>query len=141
MAPLYDISCVFFNFSDGNFADDGRIPQDFFKILGWSFVCHKKLIIHMPYPSVLDFLKIKLEKSNLTNWIFSLFRTGLLPPAQPGKINFEIDFCRSKIQFLELDFSNLIFQKSSTDGQCVRLLKIIVKLVERIHFLTSPACF
>ena len=81
MAPLYDISCVFFNFSDGNFADDGRIPQDFFKILGWNFVCHKKLIIHMPYPSVLDFLKIKLEKSNLTNWIFSLFWTGLLPPA------------------------------------------------------------
>ena len=77
----YGIHFVFFNFSDGNFADDGRIPQDFFKILGWSFVCHKKLIIHMPYPSVLDFLKIKLEKSNLTNWIFSLFWTGLLPPA------------------------------------------------------------
>ena len=49
MAPLYDISFVFFNFSDGNFADDSRIPQDFFKILGWSFVCHKKLIIHNTY--------------------------------------------------------------------------------------------
>jgi hypothetical protein len=35
----------------------------------------------------------------------------------PAKINFEIDFCMLKIQFVELDFSNLIFQKSSTDQQ------------------------
>ena len=33
----------------------------------------------------------------------------------PGKTNFEIDFRRLKIQFVELDFYNLIFQKSSTD--------------------------
>ena len=52
------------------------------------------------------------------NWIFSLFQTGfLLPVVQPAKINFEIDFCRLKIQFVEIDFLNLIFQKSSTDGQ------------------------
>ena len=30
-------------------------------------------------------------------------------------MNFEIDFCRLKIQFVELDSYNLIFQKSSTD--------------------------
>ena len=34
-----------------------------------------------------------------------------------AKINFEIDFWRLKIQFIELDFSNLIFQNSSTDQQ------------------------
>jgi hypothetical protein len=28
---------------------------------------------------------------------------------------FKIDFCRLKIQFVELDFYNLNFQKSSTD--------------------------
>ena len=33
-----------------------------------------------PYPSVLDFWKIQLEESNLTNWIFSLFQTGFLLP-------------------------------------------------------------
>ena len=33
------------------------------------------------------------------------------------KINFEIDFCTLKIQFVKLDFSNLIFQNSSTDQQ------------------------
>ena len=35
----------------------------------------------------------------------------------PAKINFEIDFCWLEIYFVELDFSNLIFQKSSTDQQ------------------------
>ena len=33
-----------------------------------------------PYPSLLDFWKIKLEKSSSTNWIFSLFRTRFLLP-------------------------------------------------------------
>ena len=51
------------------------------------------------------------------NWIFSLFPTGFLLPVQPAKINFEIDFCRLKIQFVEIDFYNLIFQKSSADQQ------------------------
>ena len=32
-------------------------------------------------------------------------------------VYFEIDFCRLKIQFAELDFYDLIFQKSSTDQQ------------------------
>ena len=38
------------------------------------------------------------------------------------KINFEIDFCRLKIQFVELDLYNWIFQKSSTDQQGVGTL-------------------
>ena len=33
-----------------------------------------------PCWSVLDFWKINLKKSSLTNWIFSLFRTGFLLP-------------------------------------------------------------
>jgi hypothetical protein len=41
-----------------------------------------------------------LEKSSLTNLIFSLFQTGFLVPV-----------------FAQLDFSNLIFQNSSTDKQ------------------------
>ena len=59
---------------------------------------------------------IKFEKSSSINWIFNLKK----------KINFEVDFYTLnrkknpvwnwlKIQFFELDFSNLIFQKSSTD--------------------------
>ena len=36
------------------------------------------------------------------------------------KKKFEIDFCRLKIQFVEHDFSNLIFQNSSTDQQGAR---------------------
>ena len=38
----------------------------------------------------------------------------------PVKIKFEIDFCRLKYQFVELDFSNLIFRNSSTDQQGVK---------------------
>jgi hypothetical protein len=37
--------------------------------------------------------------------------------------NLKIDFCKLKIQFIELDFYNLIFQKSSTDQQGVRVDK------------------
>ena len=33
-----------------------------------------------PYPSGLDFWKMKLEKSSSMNWIFSLFRSGFLLP-------------------------------------------------------------
>ena len=42
------------------------------------------------------------------NWIFRLFQTGFLLPVWPAKI-----------QFVELDFYNMIFQKSSTDQQGV----------------------
>ena len=31
----------------------------------------------------------------------------------PVKINFEIDFCRLKIQFVEVDFYNLFFSKKN----------------------------
>jgi hypothetical protein len=61
-----------------------------------------------------------LEKSSSTNRIFSLFQTGFLL-LWPAEINFKIDFCRLKIQFVELDFSNLIFQKSSANGQGIRV--------------------
>ena len=45
---------------------------------------------HTPYPSVLDFWKIKLEKSSLMNWIFSLFWTWFLQATQAVKIQFDI---------------------------------------------------
>ena len=82
----------------------------------------KNIKSESPCWAVLDFWKINLEKSSLTNWIFSLFKTGFLLPVRPAKINLEIIFCRLKIQFVELDFSNLIFQNSSTDqqGECSR---------------------
>ena len=35
------------------------------------------------YPSILDFWKIKLEKSILTNWIFNLFQAGFSLPVKP----------------------------------------------------------
>ena len=64
--------------------------------------------IGLPFANLIFFLI--LEKSSSKKWIFSLFQIGFLLPVKPAKINFEIDFCRLKIQFVELDFSNLIFQ-------------------------------
>ena len=62
-----------------------------------------------PNPSVLDFWKIKFEKSCFTNWIFNLQKSIF-------KLIFLGYTDAVKIQFVELDFSNLIFQKPSTDG-------------------------
>ena len=63
--------------------------------------------------SVLEFGKIKLENSSLTNWIFSLQKSisklnfvGYIASKNPV-------WNRLKIQFVELDFSKMIFQKSS----------------------------
>jgi hypothetical protein len=58
-------------------------------------------------------LHLIFEKSCLKNQVR---RTRLLLPVLHAKIDFEIDFCRLKIQFVKLEFSNLIVQKSSTDG-------------------------
>ena len=68
-----------------------------------------------PYPSVLDFWKIKFEKSSSTNWIFNLQKSisKLIFAGYTGSKNPVRN--RLKIQFVELDFSKLIFQKSSTD--------------------------
>ena len=55
--------------------------------------------------SELKFWKIKLEKSILTNWIFAGY-TGSKNPVRNSL----------KIHFIELDFSKLFFQKSSTDS-------------------------
>ena len=69
-----------------------------------------------PYPSVLNFWKIQFEKSSSTNWIFNLQKSisKLIFAGYTGSKNPVRN--RLKIQFVELDFSNLIFQKSSTDG-------------------------
>ena len=68
------------------------------------------------YPSVLDFWKIKFEKSSSRNWIFDLQKSIsklIFPGYAGGKSPVQN---RLKIQFVKLDFSNLIFKKSSTDG-------------------------
>ena len=58
-----------------------------------------------PYPSVLDFWKIKLEKSSSTNWIFKT--NWIFTVCVACKNQFRNWFCRLKIQFSS---SNLIFQ-------------------------------
>ena len=65
-----------------------------------------------PLLILLDFWKIKFEKSSLTNWIFSPFWTRFLLLA---KIQFKMDKWTKFIQFVKVDFSKLIFQKSSTN--------------------------
>ena len=60
--------------------------------------------------SVLEFWKIKLEKSSSTNWVFAGY-TGSKNQVRN----------RLNIQFIELDFSKLIFPKSSTDQQRERV--------------------
>ena len=64
-----------------------------------------------PYPSVLDF-----EQSSLTNWILTYknqFWNGVFAGYKGSKNPVQN---RLKIQFVELDFCNLIFQKTCTDG-------------------------
>ena len=56
-----------------------------------------------------------MNTSSSINWILSLSRTRFLLPVQQANINFETDFCRLKIQLIKLDFSNLSFQRLSTD--------------------------
>ena len=73
--------------------------------------------MQFPCWSVIEFWKIKLEKSISTNWIFSLQTSisKLIFAGYTGSKNQVRN--RLKIQFVELDFSKLIFQKSSTDQQ------------------------
>ena len=68
-------------------------------------------------------LYLIFEKSSSTNWIFTA--------CVACKNNFKIDFCRLKIQFVELDLSNLIFQNSSTDqqGDCLLYISSTPSLV------------
>ena len=72
-----------------------------------------------PCWSVLEFWKIKLEKSSSTNWIFNLQKSisKLIFAGYTGSKNPVQN--RLKIQFVDLDFSKLIFQKSSRDQSCL----------------------
>ena len=67
-----------------------------------------------PYWSVLDFWKIKLEKSSSTDCLFSLQKSisKLIFAGYTGSKNPVQN--RLKIQFVILFFSKLIIQKSST---------------------------
>ena len=69
-----------------------------------------------PIHLYLIFEKSSWKKSSSTTWIFCLFQTQFLLLVSPAKINLKINFCMLKVQFVKLDFWNLSFQKSSTDG-------------------------
>ena len=70
-----------------------------------------------PCWSVLEFWKIKLEKSSSANWIFSQQKSilKLIFAGYTGSKNPVRN--RLKIQLVKLDFSKLIFHKSSTNQQ------------------------
>ena len=84
-----------------------------------------------PCWSVLEFWKIKLEKSSSTNWIFSLQKSisKLIFAGYTGSKN--PVWIRLQIQSVELDLSNLIFQNSSTDqqGDCLLYISSTPSLV------------
>jgi hypothetical protein len=81
----------------------------------WNFSSFQWHALHTFCWSVLDFWKIKFEKSSLKNQVR---RTVFL--AYTGSKS--LVWKRLKIQFIELDFSKLIFQKSRTDQQGDRSL-------------------
>ena len=79
--------------------------------------CSGRSTVKAPVDLCLNFKKDKMEKSNSTNWIFSL-QKSISKLILAGYTGSEDQFRnRLKIQFVEFDFSKLIFQKSSTDQQ------------------------
>ena len=70
-----------------------------------------------PYWSALEFWNIKLENAGTMNLIFSLQKltSKLIFAGYTGSKNQARNSL--KIQFVEFDFSKLMFQKSSTDQQ------------------------
>ena len=67
---------------------------------------NKPFTMVIKYLSVPFFWKIKLEKSGSTNWIFVYLKLGFYYLCT----NFLVDFCRLKIQFVELDFSKIKYR-------------------------------
>ena len=67
---------------EGNSIDDNELvaPENFKDCDDGIKQCKVSGSKLTTYPSVLDFWKIKLEKSSLTNWISSQFQTGFLLP-------------------------------------------------------------
>ena len=64
-----------------------------------------------------------LQKSN-SKLIFADYTCSKNPLRNRLKIHFKIDFCRLIIQSVEIDFYNLIFQKSSTCQQGVWIFHV-----------------
>ena len=90
------------------------IPQAPFvnsKLLYLQYHCQSTVDLY------LNFEKIKLEKSSLTNWILSMQKSisKLIFAGYTGSKNPVPK--RLKIQSIEFDFYKLIFQKSSRDQQ------------------------
>ena len=79
-----------------------------FKCLQWL----QMTSVHLLDISVLEFWKIKLENLSSMNWIFSLQKSISKNIGSKNSVR-----NRLKIHFVEMDFSKMIFQKSSTDQQ------------------------
>ena len=58
---------------------------------------------------------VPFEKSSSTNWIFNL-QKSILKLISAGHSSKNPVGNRLKISFIEINFTDLIFQKSSTDG-------------------------
>ena len=106
-------SFVFIEFFFIIFRDHVRVF--FLPAFAYKFWGYSRNTMLSPCWSILEFWKIKLENSSLTNWIFSLQKSisKLIFAGYTGSKNSVWN--RLKIQFVELNFSKLIFQKSSTD--------------------------
>ena len=75
------------------------------RCVSWGYIRVKEQAKLTPYPSVLDFEKLSLKlfpKIKLDELDFYCL-------CSLQKSIFKIDFCRLKIQFVELEFSNLLF--------------------------------
>ena len=74
---------ILFCMLDVKFINSDKKARQAVWCIHWSNSCYSWSLLasyQVPYPSVLDFWKIKLGKSSLMNWIFSLFQTGFLLP-------------------------------------------------------------
>ena len=69
-----------------------------------------------PRPPV-DFWKINLEKSSSTTGLLVYFKLNLYTACVACKNQFGNGFLQVKFQFVDFEFSNLIFQNLNTDQQ------------------------
>ena len=97
------------------------LPSSILQIHARQQSCRFYLSWRLCPPVVLYLISEKSIWKNQVRQTEFLVYSGFLLPMQPTKINFKIDFCRIKIQSVELEFSNLIFQKSCTDDQGGRI--------------------
>ena len=103
--PTYALNVTNLHFQNKGLQDTWK-KRCSAQTLHWDVVA---IYILAPCWSVLEFWKIKLDKSSSTNWIFSLQKSILkmIFAGYTGSKN--PVWNRLKIQFIKLDFSKLIF--------------------------------